>query len=934
MWSIVYNLFFLPIEYVIELVYAVAFRIMNNQGLSIILVSVAVQFLVWPLYKKADSIQEKERAVLSSMEKYVSHIKKNFSGNERYMMLSAYYREHHYKPVYALRGSVSLLLQVPFFIAAYNYLSGLTSLNGVSFLFVRDLSAPDGFFKIGNISVNLLPVLMTTINITSSVVYAKGFSLKEKLQLYAMALIFLVLLYNSPSGLVLYWTVNNLFSLIKNIVVRKVKDPLKTMGRLSAVFGIIMLILAVSFRAMGTYSRILIVILLFLLLMTPYLCYLVRQKIIKVPVLFSKINKKFMYQDIKPLRLTFLLSCALLSVLVGLYIPLTVISSSPLEFVFSDYGPGKLVINTLSVSVGMFFFLPFLFFCFLQDRSKSFLSLFFACVAVCAVVDYFFFEKDFGLISPFLIYDNTFSYSFSLRIINLLCILLIVPLICFVFLKKKKILNYILSAVVVGLAVISIINVFKVADAVSGYTQSEEVCSGVNENKKIFSLSKKGKNVVFIMLDRAVSGLIPYMFEEKEELRNAFRDFTYYPNTVTFGGVTLYAAPSLFGGYEYTPDKIQRQPERKLVDKHDEALSVLPVLFMNNNYKVTVCDPPYAGYNWKSDLSIYNDYPSISAYRLYDSYYDRVVSLFEADENNVNVFDYHLRNMFFYSLMKVMPLVWQRVIYDRGCYLSLLDMPAYLRNRVMAGWYAELFSLPEITQIDEDGDTFLMLQNSLTHEPETLSYPDYDIFGISGYRNSKDDDERFLSDGKILPLDYEFRKESYHVNMASMLLLARWLEYLKENDVYDNTRIIIASDHGSPLNQFKRIYFDNDYDIANSLDLEFYNPLLLVKDFSDSLNYDKTKENNKLKTENSFMTIADCPSLVVEGIIDSPVNPFTGKEINMDEKQFPQIITTSNHGAPLKGFEYQFDLSDGFWCSVHDDIFDNKNWVKLVDYEI
>ena len=170
--------------------------------------------------------------------------------------------------------------------------------------------------------------------------------------------------------------------------------------------------------------------------------------------------------------------------------------------------------------------------------------------------------------------------------------------------------------------------------------------------------------------------------------------------------------------------------------------------------------------------------------------------------------------------------------------------------------------------------------------------------------------------------------------MASMLLLARWLEYLKENDVYDNTRIIIASDHGSPLNQFKRIYFDNDYDIANSLDLEFYNPLLLVKDFSDSLNYDKTKENNKLKTENSFMTIADCPSLVVEGIIDSPVNPFTGKEINMDEKQFPQIITTSNHGAPLKGFEYQFDLSDGFWCSVHDDIFDNKNWVKLVDYEI
>jgi len=61
---------------------------------------------------------------------------------------------------------------------------------------------------------------MTVINLVSGTIYTKGLSIKEKVQLFGMALIFLVLLYNSPSGLVFYWTINNLFSLIKNIYLK------------------------------------------------------------------------------------------------------------------------------------------------------------------------------------------------------------------------------------------------------------------------------------------------------------------------------------------------------------------------------------------------------------------------------------------------------------------------------------------------------------------------------------------------------------------------------------------------------------------------------------------------------------------------------------------------------------------------------------------
>ena len=71
---------------------------------------------------------------------------------------------------------------------------------------LKNLASPDALISFGNIHVNVLPILMTLINVISSEIYAKGMKFKEKIQLYGMALIFLVLLYNSPSGLVLYWT--------------------------------------------------------------------------------------------------------------------------------------------------------------------------------------------------------------------------------------------------------------------------------------------------------------------------------------------------------------------------------------------------------------------------------------------------------------------------------------------------------------------------------------------------------------------------------------------------------------------------------------------------------------------------------------------------------------------------------------------------------
>ena len=220
MADILYNLFIMPIELLVEITYSVMYRMLNNYGLAIIAVSLVVQTLILPLYKRSDAIQNEERQRQKNMSHWVKHIRKTFKGDEQFMMLSTYYRQQGYKSWYALKSSASILLQIPFFIAAYHFLSTTNTLKGESFLAIKDLGSPDQALAIGGLAINILPIIMTLFNIISGIIYTKGLEKRDKFQVYGLAVIFLILLYNSPAGLVLYWTMNNLYSLMKNVCMK------------------------------------------------------------------------------------------------------------------------------------------------------------------------------------------------------------------------------------------------------------------------------------------------------------------------------------------------------------------------------------------------------------------------------------------------------------------------------------------------------------------------------------------------------------------------------------------------------------------------------------------------------------------------------------------------------------------------------------------
>lgn len=218
MLTVLYTFFIAPLEALMTAVLGAAHELIGSYVWSVAVMSLVVNTLILPIYNKAESWQEEERRIKKGFEATEAMIKRTFKGQERFAMLTTMRRQHGYSARLALRSSLGFFLQIPFFIAAYHLLSNMPELRGVAFGPITDLGAADGLIKLGGFSINVLPLLMTAVNLLSAFVYTASLSKQDKIQLYGLSALFLVLLYASPAALTLYWTLNNVYSLGKNIV--------------------------------------------------------------------------------------------------------------------------------------------------------------------------------------------------------------------------------------------------------------------------------------------------------------------------------------------------------------------------------------------------------------------------------------------------------------------------------------------------------------------------------------------------------------------------------------------------------------------------------------------------------------------------------------------------------------------------------------------
>ena len=76
----------------------------------------------------------------------------------------------------------------------------------------------------------------------------------------------------------------------------------------------------------------------------------------------------------------------------------------------------------------------------------------------------------------------------------------------------------------------------------------------------------------------------------------------------------------MMGGYEYTPEEINKRDTEKLVDKHNESSLVIPKIFLDAGYSVTITDPPYCNYKLFGDFTPFKLYPDMQVLNLNGKY--------------------------------------------------------------------------------------------------------------------------------------------------------------------------------------------------------------------------------------------------------------------------------------------------------------------------
>lgn len=906
MLTFLYNLIIYPLESLVEFFYVVFFKGLNNSGLAIIGVSLMINILALPIYSKADKLQARERDKKAQLKPGVDRIKKYFKGDEQYMLLSTYYRQNQYHPAYALRSSLGILFQIPFFIAAYHFLDNLQALKGVPFWFINDLGKPDGLISIGAWKLNLLPFVMTAINIVSGAVYTRGFPLSEKIQLYGLAGLFLLLLYNSPAGLVYYWILNNLFSLGKNCFYR-LKQPLKVFYAIIVAMTVSasVYLLFVKHLSISMGKKAAIVAGCLLICAIPFIVRFINSVYSRFLVGFANDNKRR--------NTVFLLSVFALWALSGFLVPSNLISSSVIEFSCKGAVDNPLVFlgKTSIFLLGACVFWPVSMYALFGKKTKTVLTLLFSATVFISIFDVFVFKGNYGMVSSYLQFADGAKMDPSLieTIASLLTAIACFVL-CFFFLKQNKTgaLSAILGLLGVSTVIAGTLNAAQISRDYETYRRnlladtSKNAQSHSTTIKPVFHLSRTGKNVIVIFLDRAMNSYFPVILEQFPELRDDYKGFVYYPNTVSFGDHTRAGSPAMMGGYEYTPESMNEQPGKKLVDKHNESMLVLPRLFMNAGYQVTVTDPPFSNYAWTGDYSPFSPYPKIHASSVIGSLTLPYLLEHTADFQGVKDADETIQKyMPLFCLFKVFLPDIRPIFYDDGRYFTV-DVFSNRADQFLNS-YSELYYLDKIVDYSAVGNTYMFMDNDTTHEPLLLQAPDY-------IPRSKVTDiaTPFPSSANITKSDIEI----YHVNAAAFKAVGQWLSKLQHDGMYDNSRIIIVADHGAEA--YSPVFSGFT---GNNRIYAKYNPILMYKDFDSK---------DELRTDSSFMTNAEVPALATHNLGFDDKNPFTGISLSKRGKAVYHIGEWYEGADPMRSTLFESGSSEDFL--VQSPIFRQENWVS------
>jgi YidC/Oxa1 family membrane protein insertase len=198
-----WNSLSLIILWILQLLY----NLTHNYGVAIILLTFIIKVLLHPLTKK----NFKTMMSMQKLQPYLQELRKKHKNDietlNREMM--ALYKRHKVNP---LGGCLPILLQIPVFIALFTTLSNAIELRGAEFLIWKDLSTKDPYY--------ILPVLMGLTMLLQQKMMPSPDPNQAKIGII-MSILFIFIFLGFPSGLVLYWLVQNILTIIEQMLIKK-----------------------------------------------------------------------------------------------------------------------------------------------------------------------------------------------------------------------------------------------------------------------------------------------------------------------------------------------------------------------------------------------------------------------------------------------------------------------------------------------------------------------------------------------------------------------------------------------------------------------------------------------------------------------------------------------------------------------------------------
>lgn len=216
-----------PLEDLLKFIMNLFYKLIPNYGVSIILLTILVKVLFFPLSRKSSLASARMAELQPKMQELQAKYKNN--PQKLNAELAEFYKKEGYNP---MSGCLPLLIQFPLFIAMYSLFNTHFDLRGASFIpgWIPDLSMPESVWHfgfaipfLGWTDLRLLPI----IYVGSQLLYGKFTQMPQtgqsasqmKIMMYGMPIMFFFILYNVPSGLLVYWIAQNILTIIQQVII-------------------------------------------------------------------------------------------------------------------------------------------------------------------------------------------------------------------------------------------------------------------------------------------------------------------------------------------------------------------------------------------------------------------------------------------------------------------------------------------------------------------------------------------------------------------------------------------------------------------------------------------------------------------------------------------------------------------------------------------